>query len=198
MKCRSESFPCGGRIPEKFGYGRPGPDGRTVPSENFNPHLAWSDLPEGTKSLCVLCLDDSVPTDLAGRLPDGTLPVWQPRRRFVHWLQADIDPSVTEIPEGALSNERKLAPGYGVPGTNDYSRGKAVEPGATGSGYDGPCPPAFDARWHEYRFMVVALDAVAGFKPGFAYEELEAFLAGHALASCEWPGSYSLNAGLLA
>jgi len=68
---------------------------------------------------------------------------------------------VTSIAEGALAEERKTTPGFGAVCINDYSRGGTPAPGETGTGYDGPCPPFFDARWHYYRFMVFALDGTS-------------------------------------
>lgn len=52
---------------------------------NVSPHLAWSDLPEGTKALAIFCHDPDAPTQSG----------------FWHWQLVNIDLSVTEIAEGA-------------------------------------------------------------------------------------------------
>ncbi len=194
MKLYSSCFGLGERIPELNAYGRCGEEGKTRPSANLNPHLAWSDVPAGTKSFALCCLDDDVPTDLTARTLEGELPAWQPRRRFVHWVQVDIPESVTEIPQGALSNDKKCVSGFGRPGLNDYTRGAVVPLGETGSGYDGPCPPAVDGRWHTYRFLVFALDRGNLDVPTlFTWQDLEKAIDGHVLACAEWSGRYSLN-----
>lgn len=158
MKITSDNFKQGDFIPEALAWGRIGEDGSTVRSTNLNPQLSWTDAPEGTASFVLACLDDDVPTDLAERDASGEIPVSQPRRRFVHWVQPNCPADVTSIAEGALAEERKTTPGFGAVCINDYSRGGTPAPGETGTGYDGPCPPFFDARWHYYRFMVFALE----------------------------------------
>lgn len=192
MKLTSGSFAQGGHIPARFAFGKIGPDGSTVQSENLNPELAWADVPAGTRSFVIACLDDDVPTDRNALDASGELPAYQPRRRFVHWVQVDVPANVHGIPEGALAD--KLAPGFGRPGINDYSRGEAVTLGETGSGYDGPCPPYFDARWHTYRFMVIALDVEHLPLPAhFTWAEVEVAMACHVLGTAEWLGIYTLN-----
>ena len=153
MKITSDNFKQGDFIPEALAWGRIGEDGSTVRSTNLNPQLSWTDAPEGTASFVLACLDDDVPTDLAERDASGEIPVSQPRRRFVHWVQPNCPADVTSIAEGALAEERKTTPGFGAVCINDYSRGGTPAPGETGTGYDGPCPPFFDARWHYYHFL---------------------------------------------
>ena len=119
MILTSTTFAEGERIPARCAYGRVGPSGDTVPSENLNPQLSWSEAPEGVKSWLVCCLDDDVPQDFDGRDLSGEMPASMARRRFVHWVQADVPASVTSIAEGALSNEKKLAPGFGRSGIKD-------------------------------------------------------------------------------
>ena len=107
MKIASASFAEGAFIAPEFAYGRIGENGATERSENRNPELHWTDVPEGTKSFVVLCLDDDVPTDRQTKMGDGLLSVTQPRRRFVHWVQANIPAEVESIPEGFLTGEHK-------------------------------------------------------------------------------------------
>lgn len=123
MKITSDNFKQGDFIPEALAWGRIGEDGSTVRSTNLNPQLSWTDAPEGTASFVLACLDDDVPTDLAERDASGEIPVSQPRRCFVHWVQPNCPADVTSIAEGALAEERKTTPGFGAVCINDYSRG---------------------------------------------------------------------------
>ena len=194
MKLFSSSFTQGGKMPSLTAFGRCAIDGQTHRSSNLNPDLSWFDVPDGTASFALACLDDDVPTNLEERSLAGEIPMWQLRRRFVHWVQADIPLSVREIALGELANEKKLTKGYGIPGVNDYSRGEAVELGGVGTGYDGPCPPSVDSRWHFYRFVIFALDVeTLGLTPGFSWDDLQAAMDGHVLGAAEWVGRYSLN-----
>lgn len=194
MRIHSKSFPMGGRIPERCAYGLVSDDGALTLSENLNPELSWADVPEGTRSFVLACLDDDVPTVFEPSEPSGELSPALARRRFVHWVQIDCPAEVRGLEEGALSNEKKLAAGYGRPGINDYSRGATPEPGATGTGYDGPCPPHYDARWHFYRWQVFALDVERLEVPeAFLWADVEAAMKGHVLDAAEWVGHYSRN-----
>lgn len=196
MKITSSSFAHGAVIPSRFAYGKIGSQGETELFENRNPELSWTDAPAGTRSFVVACLDDDVPTNREEKDARGELPAYQTRRRFVHWVQIDVPAGVKTIPEGALLN--KLAAGFGRPGINDYSRGEEVKLGETGTGYDGPCPPFFDARWHTYRFMVIALDVEHLPLPErFTWEEVEVAMACHVLGTAEWLGIYTLNPRLV-
>jgi len=111
VKITSDNFKQGDFIPEALAWGRIGEDGSTVRSTNLNPQLSWTDAPEGTASFVLACLDDDVPTDLAERDASGEIPVSQPRRRFVHWVQPNCPADVTSIAEGALAEERKTREG---------------------------------------------------------------------------------------
>src|SRR5512142_624935 len=61
MKISSRSFSNGQRIPAAYAMGVPGKDG-PVPGPNKNPHVAWSDVPNGTKSIALICHDPDVPS----------------------------------------------------------------------------------------------------------------------------------------
>ncbi|MDO5531874.1 YbhB/YbcL family Raf kinase inhibitor-like protein [Sutterella sp.] len=195
MEISSRTFYEGEMIPERCAYGRIGAGGKTVGSDNRNPHLAWSDVPEGTKSLVLCCIDDDVPTNLEERDATGELPASQPRRRFIHWVQANVSPEVTEVAEGALEHGKKTPAALGRAGVNDYSRGEKVKPGEVGTGYDGPCPPFFDARRHYYRFQVIALDIpqIPDLPKAFTWNDVDQAMKGHVLGTAELVGRYTLN-----
>lgn len=195
MELQSHAFSEGEMIPERCAYGRMGEGGKTVAGGNLNPHLAWSGVPEGAKSFVVACLDDDVPTNLDERDRAGEIPASQPRRRFVHWVQADVSAEVNEFPEGAFRHGMKTPQKFGLAGINDYSRGAVPEAGAVGTGYDGPCPPFFDARRHYYRFQVIALDVarLEGLPKAFTWNDVDERMKGHILATAELVGRYTLN-----
>ena len=197
MKLSSESFPFGGRIPSRCAFGQLAEDRRqSVRAENLNPQLSWSEVPEGTQSFVIACLDDDVPTDFSAVDARGELLASQLRRRFVHWVQINVPATVRTLAEGELQD--KLASGFGRPGVNDYSHGEAVTLGDVGSGYDGPNPPRHDARWHGYRFIVHALDiAELALPEVFTWQEAYEAMEGHVLSSADWVVFYSQNPRLV-
>ena len=93
MKIHSDSFGNGQPIPPEFAMGaRDGKDGF---GGNRNPHLAWSEVPDGTKSFVLLCIDTDAPTDGALVADAATpIPVAHPRGDFVHWAVAGIPADV--------------------------------------------------------------------------------------------------------
>ena len=62
MKLWSDSWTNGDRIPARYGAGKPDGAGGATFSDNLNPHLAWSDVPEGARSMVLICHDFDVPT----------------------------------------------------------------------------------------------------------------------------------------
>ena len=79
MKLISSAFEEGGLIPEKY----------TCDGTDMSPPLKWDSLPEGTKSLALICDD-----------PDAPMGTW------VHWVYYDIPVSTTGVPENVASDER--------------------------------------------------------------------------------------------
>lgn len=199
MHIRSSSFEHRQRIPAQFALGAPDGFGG-----NRNPQLGWDDVPEGTQSFALLCIDADAPTDpkLAGK-PGFEIPAEHPRGAFVHWAMADIAADVREIAEGSCSDGvdkgGKRAP-RGPPGArqglNDYTGWFDADPDMRGQyfGYDGPCPPWNDTRVHRYHFAVHALDvATLNLSGPFTLADLRQAMAGHVLASAEWLGTYTIN-----
>jgi Raf kinase inhibitor-like YbhB/YbcL family protein len=109
MKISSTAFAPGDMIPKK--YSCDGPD--------FSPPLTWSEVPEGTRSLALICDD-----------PDAPVGTW------VHWVYYDIPPDIGGLPEN-VSTQDKPAIG-GIQGINDFRR----------KGYGGPCPPGGTHRYY--------------------------------------------------
>jgi Raf kinase inhibitor-like YbhB/YbcL family protein len=85
MRIWSKDFSEGQPIPKKCAYR----------NENLSPHLAWDDVPNGTKSLALICND-----------PDAPVGDW------IHWLIHSIPAGVQELESG------KKPPGLQV--TNDF------------------------------------------------------------------------------
>ena len=212
MKLWSDSWANGERIPAKCACGRIDPAGGVAFSANVNPHLAWSDLPKGTRSLALICHDFDVPSkgddvNQAGRESAADLP----RVDFFHWLLADIPASASAIVEGAFSAgftaRGKPGPALTVPGfagarqgLNDYTGWFAGNADLAGDyfGYDGPYPPWNDSLVHHYVFTLYALGvARAPIEGKFTGTELRQAIDGHVLGEALHSGSYTLNRRLL-
>ncbi|QDZ42619.1 YbhB/YbcL family Raf kinase inhibitor-like protein [Corynebacterium sp. sy039] len=97
--------------------------------QHISPHLAWSQLPEGTQSLAITCFDPDAPT-AAG---------------YWHWAVFNIPVSVQEVSQGGSVDLAQL------PGVTE------LENDAGTIGYYGPQPPAGHGP-HRYLFAVHAVD----------------------------------------
>lgn len=204
MKLWSDSFRDGEAIPAEYAFARIDPRHHVALSSNRNPHLAWWDLPEGSRSIVVLCHDydaPSKPDDV--NHPDREVPTTLPRIDFFHWVLVDVPLHVTSIAAGEFSHG--VTPrGKGGPeaphgarhGLNDYTQWFAGDHDMEGEyyGYDGPCPPWNDALIHRYQFTVHAVDLEQLPLTGrFTGPQVLAALQGHVLARAMIIGSYSLN-----
>lgn len=207
MKLWSDSWTNGDRIGERYAAGRL--DGAGVGfSDNVNPHLAWSELPAGTKSLVLICHDFDVPSkgDDVNK-PDREIPSDLPRVDFFHWLLVDLPPTVTGIAEGEFSRgfTARGKPGpaalHGArQGLNDYTGWFAgnAEMGGQYFGYDGPFPPFNDSLVHHYVFTLYALSvARLPIEGAFTGAQVREALAGHVLDAATYSGTYTLNRRLL-
>lgn len=199
MKLRSDSFAHGEPIGAEFALGAPAGFGG-----NRSPHLAWQDVPAGTQSFVLVCVDTDAPTDGALVASGEPIPVEHPRGDFVHWVVIDIPAEVREIAAGAasegVSRGGKAAArilGRARQGLNDYTGWFAAdESGMRGQyfGYDGPYPPPTDLRTHRYFFRLFALDvATLPLPEGFTAGDALAAMHGHVLAEASTWGSYRLH-----
>ncbi|MGB3872354.1 MAG: YbhB/YbcL family Raf kinase inhibitor-like protein [Stenotrophomonas sp.] len=202
MKLSSQSFDNGQPIPAEFAAG--GSDGF---AGNRNPQLGWSEVPDGTRSFALICVDPDAPTvaELVGR-DDVGIPLDQPRGHFIHWVMVDIPASLRELAAGSCSegfSARGKQPPPGPAGSrqglNDYSGWFAADPALAGNyrGYDGPYPPFNDERLHRYFFRLYALDVERlPLQDDFTAADAHRAMHGHVLAEAAIHGSYTLNPAL--
>jgi Raf kinase inhibitor-like YbhB/YbcL family protein len=202
MRIWSDSFKPREPIPAEFAMGQG--DGF---ARNRNPHLAWDDVPAGTRSFALLCIDTDAPTvpETVGR-NDIEIPVEQPRAEFVHWTMVDIPADVRVIAAGSCSDgvtahgkQHPPGPAGTRQGRNDYTGWFAGDPDMAGEylGYDGPYPPFNDLHVHRYFFRLFALDAPSLALPdGFTAADVFHAMHGHVLAEAAVHGTYSLHPAL--
>ena len=212
MNIWSDSFTEGGLIPPECAFAVIDPKTHVRLSSNRNPHLAWDDVPAGTQSLVILCLDADVPSDGTDVNKEGrVVPEGLKRTDFYHWTLVDIPPSLKSIAEGQFSD---MVTPHGKPGpnvsflvkkgtehqlrqgVNDYTGWFAGDPAMAGEyyGYDGPCPPWNDAIPHRYVFTLYALSVPRlELRERFTGADLRAAIDGKVLAQATLTGRYALN-----
>lgn len=209
MKLTSNSFTDQGVVPERNAFGKPDGQNHVALAGNANPHLAWSDVPEGTQSFAVICHDPDVPSKPDDvNQTDREVPASLPRVDFYHWVLVDIPATTTDIAEGAYSDgitPRGKAGPLALDGTrqgiNDFTSWFAADRDMNGDyfGYDGPCPPWNDAIPHRYIFTVYALDvAELPFEGKFTGNDAIKAMQGHILDQASITGMYTLNPRLIA
>ena len=124
IRITSMAFEDSGLIPAKY----------TCDGEDISPPLQWDAVPEGTRSVALICDDPDAPM--------GT---------FVHWvlfnLPADTDQLAEAVPpDGTLASGAKQ-------GSTDFGR----------IGYGGPCPPSGMHRYFFKIYALdTELDLAAG------------------------------------
>jgi len=109
IEIKSSAFEEGGMIPKKY----------TCDGADFSPPLSWTSVPEGTKTIALICDD-----------PDAPMGTW------VHWVLFNLPADVKELPEN-LSSEMNLD-NRAMQGVNDFGN----------IGYGGPCPPGGTHRYY--------------------------------------------------
>lgn len=152
----SRAFTEGGEIPKRC----------TCEGEDVSPDLAWSDLPEGTRSLALIVDDPDAPDPAA------------PKMVFDHWLLYNIPPEVGSLPAGVT---RTGLPAGTQEGVNSWGR----------TGYGGPCPPI---GRHRYFHRLYALDAQLDGLSEPTKDQLLLAMDGHILAHTELVGTYQKEA----
>lgn len=132
MQIYSPAFQDGDEIPRRY----------TCDGEDISPEIRIANIPEGTRSLALVCDD-----------PDA------PSGNWVHWVLYNIPPEMTVIPENILKVVTPILKVKGkeaalMQGKNDFGK----------YGYGGPCPPKGPA--HRYFFRLYALDFMPAFERG--------------------------------
>ena len=109
IEVKSPAFKEGGMIPKQY----------TCDGKDISPPLTWTSVPEGTKSLALICDD-----------PDAPMGIW------VHWVIFNISVYIKELPENIPpQKELKIGAKQGI---NDFRK----------IGYGGPCPPGGTHRYY--------------------------------------------------
>lgn len=208
MRINSDNIEPMQPIPEEFAFGKPGPNGAPmVFAANRNPHLAWTDVPQWTRSFVLMCVDADVPAsgddvNKAGRHVPASLA----RVEFFHWVMIDIPLECRELgtascADGVVPHGRQdpFGPPGSKQGINDFTGWFSGDAAMSGDyyGYDGPCPPWNDDRVHHYHFRVYALDVeTLGVSGRFTASDVRAAMQGHVLAEAVLTATYTLNAAL--
>jgi len=204
MELKIEGLDDNGIIPERFAFGVQDREQHMRFGDNRNPAMVWSNLPAGTRSLVILCVDPDVPSEADDVNQEGkTVSRDLPRVPFYHWVMVDIDPGLSQIAEGACSEgvtpkgKRKPDGPVGArQGLNDFTGFLAGDPDMGGAyfGYDGPCPPWNDELPHRYRFRLIATSLPSiPVKGDFGGADVEAAIEGHVLGEASITGRYTLN-----
>ncbi|CDG85202.1 YbhB/YbcL family Raf kinase inhibitor-like protein [Janthinobacterium agaricidamnosum] len=211
MKLWSDSFRNGGLIPAEFAFAEPDPAAHVMQAGNRNPHLAWDDVPNGTESLALFCIDGDAPLDGGNVNQEGKIVALNtPRGDFFHWSLLDLPLTLRVLGAGQFSSGVTARGKSGAPvvsangvslrqGLNDYTGWFANDPDMAGDyyGYDGPCPPWNDERLHHYIFRLYALDVPRlELAAGFSGQQALAALHGHIIDEAQLIAAYSLNPGL--
>ena len=204
MKLTTLDFADNESIPERYAFARIDPDAHVVLADNSNPQFSWDDVPQGTQSFALICVDPDAPSSGEDVNQEGReVPDDLPRVDFYHWVLIDLAGDMRDIEEGAFSNGitprgkgGPLAPGNARQGLNDYTSWFSADRDMNGEyfGYDCPCPPWNDARIHRYIFTLYALSLpTLDIKGTFTAKDALAAMQGKVLAQSSVSGTYTLN-----
>ena len=149
----SPAFANGERIPKQY----------TGEGTDSSPPLEWTDPPDGTQSLALICDD-----------PDAPVGTWD------HWLIWNLPADRPNLPEGIPATETVADLGGACQGNNSWPK----------IGYGGPMPPPGHGV-HHYHFRLHALDTALELAPGADKAALLDAMEGHILAEAKLTGLYS-------
>lgn len=82
MKIISKDLRDGEKLPERHVF-----NGMGYQGDNISPHLAWDEVPAGTKSFVVTCYDPDAPTGSG----------------WWHWIVANLPADTRVLPQGSGS-----------------------------------------------------------------------------------------------
>jgi len=203
MRVWSGSFTDGGALPAKHAFSIQSEGGDLGFSSNINPEIAWDELPKGTRSLVLTCVDKFVPVDMSKVNAAGeTIAASAPRRDFYHWIVANINPELQKLHAGCSSEQVTVGGRHAIShvgfteGLNDYTSALQDDPNMGGQyyGYDGPFPPLNDEQlhWYEFTLYALAIDELT-LPQGFSASDVVPLLSKHSLASASIKASYSYS-----
>jgi len=112
-----------------FTEGAPIPAKYTCDGDDISPPLKWSGVPQGAKSIALICDD-----------PDAPVGIW------VHWVLYNVSSTVAELPEGVPTTE--VISGGARQGINDFKR----------IGYGGPCPPRGNPHRYYFKLYALDIE----------------------------------------
>lgn len=143
-----------------FAQGETIPRRHTCDGDNVSPPLQWTDAPEGTRTLLVVCDD----TDAPGGI-------------FHHWAAYNIPPDWTGLREGY--GPETVEGGF-YQAINDFSK----------PGYGGPCPPAADKpHAYHFRLSALSTEIVSA-APGASCVEIMTLARPYVIEFVELIGFY--------
>ena len=155
IKITSSAFTNGQLIPKKY----------TGEGEDVSPPLAWSDLPEKTQELALICDDPDA--------PNGT---------WVHWVIYKLPADLPGLPEGVAKQAAAEEP------ARRAARAELVAARGRTSAIKGRCPrPAW---LHHYHFTLYALEGKLVVEPGLDRNTLLREIENHVLGEGELVGTY--------
>ena len=158
-----------------FAEGDTIPQQHTGVGDNLSPPLAWSNLPEGTKSLALICDDPDAPSRAKPR-PEGP---------WVHWVIYNLPADLSKLPAGMARDAELAAPAEARQGHNSWPSDNV--------GYLGPMPPP-DSGPHRYRFKLYALDMILDLPAADAdSDSLLKAMEGHILDRGQLMGIYEIK-----
>lgn len=208
MRITTDAFNDGDRIPPKYCFCKLTSEGKVEMGENINPNFSWTDLPNGTRSLVLICHDSEVPTSAENVNKEGkVVPRELPRTDFFHWIIIDIPANSDGIKESEFSKgitargkQDKISSQGTKQGLNNYTNWFKGDENMEGDyyGYDGPCPPWNDERIHIYHFTLYALDIEhLEISDPFNGPDVKNIIESHVLDSAKIAGTYTLNKDLV-
>lgn len=148
----SSAFEHDGRIPAEH----------TCKGSDISPPLEWTDPPEGTVELALICDD-----------PDA------PSGEWVHWVIYAMAADVRALPQAVAQHARLSEPVGALQGRNDFAK----------TGYNGPCPPPGPA--HRYYFRLYALREKVNLPPNATKADLLGAMEGKIVAQTELMGRFA-------
>lgn len=155
MKIESSAFSFGAPIPREY----------TQQGEDLSPPIRISDIPAGSDSVVLVCVDPDAPDPQA------------PKLTFVHWVVYNLPPQQLSIPAGADLPAIYPSCSLGLNGRNEI-------------GYIGPKPPI---GTHRYFFKAFAVDTVLTFDYVPELKDVFNVIDGRVVKMAETMGTYKLQ-----